>query len=197
MKAKEIKEYLEKNYLHARVMFEIVGRPKEHVEDTIKKYVTRLKQDTELIFVSEDYDEAEEVEDGVFGGIAEIELLVKNAEKLTWLCINFSPASVEILEPAQITLEQKEITNWYNDLLSRLHELGVMQKTLTSQQEGLVRNFNAMTRNAILLVLKEPAEIDQISKRIGMVNEHTEKFLDALIQEKKIKKEKNKYLLAS
>lgn len=193
MNQKEIKSYIEKEYLLCRVMFEVVGRPKEHVQTTIKKYVEKIKEDKEIIFVSDDYDDAEEVEDGVFGAIAEVELLTPTAEKLTWLCINFSPASIEILEPAKITIEQKELTNWYNDLLSRLHELGVAQKTLTSQQQGLVRNFNAMTRNAILLVLKEPAEIETIAKRIGMNLEHTETFLEALIKEKKIKKEKNKY----
>ncbi len=195
MNSKEIKEYLGKKYLHIRVMFEVVGRPKEHVQKTMSAYIENLKKDTELIFVSEEFDDAEEMEEGVFGAIAEIELLLQNTEKLTWLCVNFTPASLEILEPAQITIEQKEMTNWYNDLLSRLHEIGVGQKTLTSQHQGLIRNFNAMTRNAILLVLKESSELEQISKRIGMASEHTEKFLEALIEEKKVKKDKNKYHL--
>ncbi|MCF7798688.1 hypothetical protein K9M74_02190 [Candidatus Woesearchaeota archaeon] len=197
MNSKEIKKYIDDNYLYVRVMFEVVGRPKEHVQTTVKSFVEKIKQDEELVFVSEDYDEAEEVEDGVFGAIAETELLVPNAEKLTWLCINFTPASLEILEPSQITIEQKELTNWYNDLLSRLHEIGVNHKALGSQYQGLVRNFNAMTRNAILLVLKESAELEQIAKRIGMTSEHTEQFLEALIKEKKIKKDKNKYQVIS
>ncbi len=195
MKDKEIKEYLDKKYLHTRIMFEVVGRPKEHIQTTIKQYIERIKQDKELVFIAEEFDDAEEVEEGVFGAVAEVEILIKDTTKLTWLCINFSPASVEILDPPQLLIQQKEITDWYNDLLARLHEIGIAQKTLSSQQEGLIRNFNAMTRNAILLVLKEPAEMDQISKRIGMTNEHTEKFLEALIKEKKIKKDKNKYHL--
>ncbi|MDD3175055.1 MAG: hypothetical protein PHU51_01105 [Candidatus Nanoarchaeia archaeon] len=195
MKDKEIKEYIEKKYLRINTIFEIIGHPKEHVESTMKAYVENIKKDSEIVVLKEEYEPAEELEGGVFGVIAEIEMLVKNIEKLTWLCVNFSPASIELIEPDEVVIEQKEITHWLNDLLAKLHEIGVAQKKIHSDNEGLIRNFNAMTRNAILLVLKEPCDIQSISKKIGMEDKHTELFVEKLIKEKKIVKEKNVYHL--
>lgn len=193
MKKKDIKKAVEEGSLYITVIFEVIGQPQEHVEKTIKSYLETIKTDKELTFIEEEFEPAEEVEEGLFSAVCEAQLLVKNLEKLTWLAMNFSPASIEILEPNKLTVGQKEMTNWLNDLLAKLHEIGMIRKADKSEVEGLIRNFNAMTRNAIILALREPATIDTISKQVGMKKEHTEKFLEALIKEKKITKEKNKY----
>lgn len=195
MKDKEIKKFITDGYLRTNIIFEIAGKPKKHIEDTLKTYIENIKQDDKIKFITEEYEEAEELEEGIFTTVAEVEMLFPNIEKLNWLCVNFSPASVEILEPDNVTVSQKEIGDWLNDLLSRLHEIGMVQKNLKGQYDIMVKNFNAMTRNAIILSLKETNEIESIAKKIGMPKEHTEKFLDALIKEEKVRKEKNKYFL--
>lgn len=194
MKQKEINSYIEKGYVHINTIFEIIGKPKEHIERTLKAYLENIKQDTTIVVLEEDYEKAEEIEDGLFSVMVEVEFLMPDFEKISWLCINFSPASVEILNPKSITLDQKTVTHWINDLLSRLHEIGAVQKSLQSQTNVLIKNFNAMTRNAILQSLKDgPEKIDEISKKIGMPPEHSKQFLEALIKEEKIKLNKNKY----
>lgn len=195
MKEKEIKEYLEKGYIRVSVIFEVVGKPQKHVEETIKAYITNIKTNEEINVIKEEYEPAESAGEDLFSAVAEVEMLVENMDKLTWLAINFSPASIEVIEPATLTIEQKEITHWMNDLLARLHEMGMFQKAIRSQSETLIRNFNSMTRNAILLVLREGADISSISHKIGMSDEHTQKFLDALLKEKKIKKEGTSFYL--
>ena len=190
-----IKKLIEEGQVHISVIFEVVGQPKEHIENTIKAYVETIKTDEELTFLNEEYEPAEELDEGLFSVIAEVELVVKNLEKITWLAMNFSPASIEIIEPSKFTIPQKDVTNWINDLLSKLHEIGMVRKSDQGQIDTLIRNFNAMTRNAIILSLSEPRNVEQIGKKIGMNKEHAEKFLEALIKEKKIKKEKTKYYL--
>ena len=195
MNKNEQKELIEKGHLRANIIFEIIGKPKEHIEQTMKAYIENIKQETELKIINEEQEPAEEMEDGLFGVIAEVEMLIPNIEKLNWLCINFTPASIEILEPNKMTVKAKEIMDWTNDLLSRLHEIGIVQKNLQGQHDVLVKNFNAMTRNAIILSLKETNDLEEIGKKIGMTKEHTEKFINALMKEGKVKKEKNKYYL--
>ena len=145
----------DENQLVVRTIFEVLGRPKEHVEKTIKAYIENIKTDDQIKIIKEEYESVEEIEEGMFSAICEAELEVGDIEKLTWLCMNFSPASIEIISPPAITMEDKDITHWLNDLLSKLHEIGVKHKSITSQNEGLVRSFNAMTRNAIILTLNE------------------------------------------
>lgn len=204
MKSKEIKKHIEEGYLRIRVLFEIIGTPKKHIEDTLKAYIENVKTHEGVIVLEEEFEEATEIKNQeeeketvpMWGTLAEVEMLVDGIDKLTWLAINFSPASIELLEPDNLTMESKEVSNWITDVLARLHEIGVHQKTINNQNQGLIRNFNAMTRNAILLCLQDgEKDIDFLSKKIGMANEHTQKFLDALIKENKIKNEKNKYII--
>lgn len=195
MKNKEIKAKIDEGYLRAIVIFELVGKPKSHIEETLKAYVEKVASQDEIDVLKEEFENASELEEGVFSAVAEIEILLPTLEKLTWLCLNFTPASVEIMAPEKKTLEQQEITHWLNDLLARLHEIGMIQKNLHGQHHVLVKNFNAMTRNAILLALANNKEIEAVSKKIGMSPEHTKKFLDALIKEGKVKEEKGTYHL--
>lgn len=197
MKKKEIQEKIEEGYLRVIVIFELVGKPKQHIEQTIKAYVENVKSQEDIMCIREEFEEANEMEDGVFSTLAEIELLIPSLEKLTWLCINFTPASIELMEPQTITWEQQQITHWMNDLLSRLHEIGMVQKNLHGQHQILVKNFNAMTRNAILLSLQTTNDLEGVAKKIGMDQKHTKKFLEALEQEKKVREEKGKYYLSS
>ncbi|MFP4522996.1 MAG: hypothetical protein ACOCQQ_00090 [Candidatus Nanoarchaeia archaeon] len=196
MKEKEIKEKINEGYLRVRILFEIIGKPKEHVEKTMKAYLDKIATEQDITILEQEVEPVDEIEKGMFSVIGEMEVLVPTVDKLTWLAINFSPASIELIEPEKITLQQKEISNWVNDFLAKLHEIGIMQKSMQSQQEGLVRNFNAMTRNAIILCLNEPRDAEYIAKKIGMQASHAEKFLEALIKENKIKKDKTKYALA-
>ncbi len=196
MKEKEIKEKINQGFLRIRVLFEIIGKPKEHIEKTMKAYLENIATDDRLHILESEVEPAEELEEEMFGVVGEMELLVEGIDIISWLAINFSPASIELIEPEKLLLEQKEITHWVNDYLAKLHEVGVIQKSMKSQEEGLIRNFNAMTRNAIILCLNEPRDTDFISKKIGMGVEHAEKFLEALIKEGKVVKEKNKYALS-
>lgn len=196
MKNKEIKEFLEKGYLRATVIFEVVGKPKEHVESTIRAYLENIKSDEEIQAIEEDYEPVDEIEDGLFSEVVEADMLLKDLEKLTWLCINFTPASIEITDPSTFSFDQKELGNWLNDLLAKLHEMGMVNKAIRNQNQGLIKNFNAMTRNAILLSLKEPMNITGISKRIGLDEKNAKEFVTALIKDGRVKEDKGKYYLA-
>ncbi|MGE0793251.1 MAG: hypothetical protein AB7V77_03690 [Candidatus Woesearchaeota archaeon] len=193
MKDKEIKKEIENGKIRINTIFEVVGHPKKHVEDTIKAYIANIKSNSDLIVLKEEYEDVDEIDKDTFSVVAEVEMLVPNLEKITWLVMNFSPASIEIIEPDKFEMQQRDVNMWLNDLLSKIHEVGVMQKAISSQNQGLIRNFNAMTRNAILLVLKESSDLSTISKKIGMDESNTEKFIQTLIKENKVNKENNLY----
>lgn len=93
MDEKDIQAYVKQGFLRAAVIFEVVGKPKEHVEKTVKQYVEKIKKESDIKILNEAYDEANEVKDDFFSAPAELEILVENVEKLTWLCVNFNSSS--------------------------------------------------------------------------------------------------------
>lgn len=193
MKDKEIKEFIAKGHILCRVIFEMAGNPKEHVESTLKKYISTIKEDPNYIFMNEYFAPAEENE-GIWSTFFESNVLVSNFEKLNILCFNLTPASIEIIEPENFALTQKDITYWYNDLLSKLHEVSITLKNLTSENELLKVNLNRAIKNSIVLSLTEPRTSEEISSKTGIDKEHIQPFIDALVKENSITLEGNKYV---
>lgn len=143
--------------------------------------------------ISEEYADAVE-KDGLWSTFCEADLLVLGLEKLSWLAINFTPASIEILEPATLMFRNKDITAWVNDILSRLHEIGIITKTVNQKNKMLERNLSMLARNCILAVLAEEKTPKDLGKALGLPGENVQAFLNALESEGKIIKKGKKYV---
>lgn len=193
MNEKEVKELIQKGYVHCRVIFEMAGNPKEHVEESLKKYISAIKQDPDYVFMNEYYADCEE-HDGIWSTFMEAKVLAKNLEKLNILCFNLSPASIEIIEPESFNFTEKNLTDWYNDLLSKIHEVSIVTKSIQSENDLLKNNLGRSIRNLIMLAVSEPKTIEEISNKVGIDVEHLKPFIDFLLKEKTILQEGNKYI---
>ncbi|MBU1202135.1 MAG: hypothetical protein KJ583_05775 [Nanoarchaeota archaeon] len=195
MKQKEIKQKIEEEkYIHTNILFEVVGKPKSHVELSLKTHIEKLKADKELIVIREEFEDVVEQEGGVWSVVAEVELLVKNLDKLTWLCMNYMPASVEIMGPEKLVFKARELTNWINDLLSKMHEIAFMSQQVGQQNKVMLKSVNALVRNFILLCIDSNiTEVDQISKKVGVLKKDLEPVFEAMIKEGTLKKNGKKY----
>ena len=120
MNDKELKEFIAKGHILVKAIFEMAGNPKEHVEDTLKKYVEHMKEDPDYIFMNGFFAPCEENEDKIWSTFFESDILVSDFEKLSHLCINLAPANIEVIEPESITLTQKLVSYHFNDLLAKL-----------------------------------------------------------------------------
>ena len=190
----EIKQLMEKGYLKVRVFFEMLGKPKEHVEETLKKYIERIKTDENIKFIEEDYAEAEEKEDGLWSTFVEAVILVNGMDKLTWLCINFMPASIEIIEPEEKKYTNKQIGFWINDVLSKLHEISLMTKTLANKNKQFAGALGTMLRNMILLSLETgDLTAEELVRKTGIRLDQVNDTIKVLMEEKRIEKEGDLY----
>lgn len=194
MKRSEIKEYLEEDYLLVRVIFEIIGNPKEHVETTLNSLLERLEKEEDIKIAEKDIEPAEETENKLFSAYCETELLIKDLYKLTWVIFNYTPASVELLEPGQMTLKDNRFNAFFGDLLAKLHESNQKIVNVSNNNIGLQQSMNALLRNAALNVIKEDSLTpEQIGKPLGISSEHIKKILEKMIKEGTLIKDGEKY----
>jgi len=153
----------------------------------MKLFIENIDKEEHIIKIKESFEEIIDVGDGMFSIAAEIEYLILGMEKLTWLAFNFMPASIEIMAPEELTFAEKDLSNWMNDLLAKLHEVNVNHTNLKVNNDSLVKNLNATIRNSILISIDHEAQsLKDLSKKIGISTENTQKFLDAMIKEGKI-----------
>ncbi len=191
----DIKEHIEKGYIHTRIVLEIIGKPKEHVKETIEGYVKKINNDTKNVIVKKFMNEIKPIEKSdMFSTFVELEMLIKGFEELSFFCFNYMPASIEILEPNKILADANKMTNLFNDFQSKLHRADFLAKTLSQKNEVLITNFSLMIKNMLFILLKDKGmTLKDICRFTGLKEEDMAKYLESLINEKKIKKIGDKY----
>ncbi|MFH0979097.1 MAG: hypothetical protein V1837_07400 [Candidatus Woesearchaeota archaeon] len=165
----------------ARLIVEMIGTPKDHLEHTLTDFIKMLKDDSELKVVAEDY--AEPVEKGkMFSTFVELEIWFKNVPRLLNFCFEAMPSSVEILEPVSLGLNAGEFSGYLNDLQARLHTVDMAIKELEAKKMILERNAEALLKNLITLSVKDsPKELSVLSDDVGINTEDLKPLVDHLV----------------
>lgn len=169
-----------------------MGSPKEHIVKSLQNYIKALKQNKGIEVLSEDYAEPEQ-QNEVWSTFVEVDVLVEGIEKFVYVCFTFTPASIEILAPEELTFSEKNMTDWLNELLSLLHELGLTVKQTKQENQILKKSLNNLMRNIIVLGLDAPMQKKALAKKIGADEKLLEPFLDAMEKEKRIIKKGTTY----
>ena len=116
--------------IRVKAILEILGSPKDHVEETMKVVISKAKENFKLL--SEKTYETQEI-DGLWSTFSEIEISFKNIDEITGFCFNFMPSSVEIMEPINFSFKCNDIANMFNDLLGKLHRYDMVVKNMHAE----------------------------------------------------------------
>lgn len=183
-------------HIRCRTIIEVLGKPKEHVENAIREYIMHIKQDSELVVLNEEYSDASE-QGNLWSKFVELDIVIKGTKKLIAFCFEYMPSSLEILKPEHLVMTNPELSSFLNDLQARLHDVDMVVKRLKAENDFLKLNTNAILHNAILICLKvSKLNMEQLSQITGVDKKELEIFVEKLIKENKIKKEGEIYTLA-
>ncbi|MBI2658593.1 hypothetical protein HYX05_00635 [Candidatus Woesearchaeota archaeon] len=182
-------------HIRCRTIIEVLGKPKEHVENAIKEYIEHIKEDSELVILNEDYSEIKE-QGPLWSKFVELELVIKGTKKLISFCFEYMPSSLEVVKPEHFTMTNPELSNFLNDLQARLHSVDMVVKQQKAENDFLKHNMNAILHNAVLICLKvSKLSLEQLSQITGVNRKELEIFVENLLKENKIKKENELYSL--
>jgi len=176
--------------IQTRAILEMLGAPKEYIEKTLKEYVQKLKKDIQI--TKEDYAEAKE-QGKMYSAFCELEIKFKNMLELLDFCFEALPSSIEIIEPEEIKQKSHDLTDFLNDLQSRLHEADMVVKSVRAQNKILDRNATAVLQNFIIHLAKEPKTTEEMAKAVGLEPKEIKAFADKLTEKGVIKEENGKY----
>lgn len=179
--------------LVVRAIIQMLGAPKEYIEETLKNYIEKLKKDG-LQIIKEDYVPAEKAGE-LFGAFVELEVNFDDTAGLLDFCFDSMPASVEILEPEELKFESRILTGLLNDMQAKLHEIDMIVKSVRAQNKVLDTNALVVFNNFIIYVAsKEPKTTEEIAAVIGTKPTHLQPFINKMVEAGKLKKEGQKYI---
>lgn len=186
----------EKQHIRCKAIIEVLGKPREHVESTIRKYTEKIGSDQELIILKKEFADSKEQGD-LWSTFVELEMVVKGIPKLIGFCFDYMPSSIDILKPEELQITSKNLADLMNDLQARLHGLDMMVKKTDNENTFLKRNMNNIVKNLILVSLTKAAlDKEKLSKVTGIKEAELEIFLKELAEEGVIKETEGKYTLS-
>lgn len=197
---KIVDEKIEEGHYLARAIVEIIGKPKKHVDETLNNLILDMSQNEKYKLVDYSIENAEKVEEseGLFSAFAEVEMLCKDAVELMNFVIDYMPASVEVLQPANLNVPATYLSDILTELVGRMHMIDGEFKKVVAKNKIMSDSLSIMIQNSILIFLNlGPKTAEKIAEVVGVKQEQTKVFLDKLTKEAKIQfnEETKKYSL--
>ncbi|OIO62934.1 hypothetical protein AUJ83_01995 [Candidatus Woesearchaeota archaeon CG1_02_33_12] len=179
----EIKGKVAEGKILTRVIIEIIGKPKEHIEKALKIVVDKIKEQKDIKVVEEKLFDAEKQEE-MFSTFAELGVLFMDIETLVGFCFDFMPSSVEILDPEKLNFNSNEFAGLINDLLAKLHQMTLKVVQNNIEKKSLKKNMLNMLKNTVMILLSiKSMQLEQISKSSGINEKDLKPLLDSMVKE--------------
>jgi len=192
---REIKGKVDEGRILTRIIIEIVGKPKEHIEKALKVVVEKIKEEKDIEIVEEQIFNAEKQEE-MFNVFAELGILFNNMQTLIEFCFDFMPSSIEILDPEKLSLDSNKFAGLVNDLLAKLHQMNLNLVQNNAEKKTLKQNMLNMLKNTVMILLNiKNMQLEQLSKSSGVNEKDLKSLLDSMIKEKIIDLKEGVYSL--
>ena len=148
------------------MIVEIAGRPAEHLKAALSQHIGVLNQVNDIEVHSIKLSEPKEIEGHkeMFTCFAEADFETKTFGRLAETMFDFMPSSVEVIEPAKVTMDMNESTALLNNISGRMHRYDEIAKIANIK----INQLNAQLQEAQKKLEekeKRPAKKKAVSKK--------------------------------
>lgn len=123
------RERIKQGWLHVNVVIEMLGKPKEYIQQVMISLLEKMKKEERMEIVKQNVAEPREHE-GYFTTFADIEMVIKDMNALQEFIFSYMPSSVEIITPTEINLSLNDANMLFNNMAARLHTYDDFTKKL-------------------------------------------------------------------
>ncbi len=138
-----------------RMIFEVLGRPPEHVKEALETVVMRLGAEKGVKIAEKIYHPPKKVEgaENLFTSFAEVELELESLSLFFGILFTYFPSNVEVLGPSSLKLKNSEINELGNNLITRIHHYDSITKKLLAERSIII---NQLKEKGIELKFENP-----------------------------------------
>jgi hypothetical protein len=157
--------------VRALMIVEMAGKPAEHLKSTLEKHMDILNGVKGLSVNSIKVSDAKKIEEvggkkipageEMFTAFAEADFEIESFTMLTQVMFDFMPSSVEVIEPANISLTTKDATDLLNNISGRLHRYDEIAKIAGARLQQMIDQF----KKAREMIDERDAKIKELSSK--------------------------------
>jgi len=133
------KKNLEKQSIRVALVIEVIGRPPEHLTQTLNNLISQIDKEKGVKIISKNIKKPIEIEGkkNFYTSFAEIEVEIEQILYLAIILFKYMPAHIEIISPELIALTNNGWNDILNELTRRLHGYDEVAKILQFQNYEL------------------------------------------------------------
>src|SRR3989338_5670768 len=98
-------------HIRIKAVLEIAGKPKDYIEQKMKDYIENIRKSEGMMVMEEKIHPAME-QKGFWSTIAEVDVVFDQFAKLLIFCIDFMPASIDIIKPLEFHFPERQFTHF-------------------------------------------------------------------------------------
>lgn len=182
--------------IHINFILEIIGSPKDHVEQTISLVIDQIKDNDDITIIDKDIGDPETTEDDLWAVFGDVDAYVDDITTVGHIANNYNPATIELVEPAEITIQRQDFNELFADTLAKLHINNTQIQELKGVKEDMTRNLNALVRNAVILSLEQGDKSkEDIADDVGVSPEELDDLLRAMEEENRLRERDGEYTI--
>jgi len=122
------------------LIFEMIGFPKEHVSETLNRFLELLAKETGVSIIEKKINEPKRIEKSqkeLYSTFAEAEVDFNDLDSLMKVAFSYMPSHIEILAPPDIAIKNFELNTFMNALLMKLHRYDELAKRFIIEKQIL------------------------------------------------------------
>jgi len=138
-------------------IFEILGRPPEHIKESLEEFIDRIGKVKEISIVRKIIHEPKIIErekdkedknssnkEELYTSFADIELEADDINVIFRIVLNMLPSNVEIISPNEIVLKNFDASQLLTELTIKLHRFDEVAKVLHFDREKLIKRIKEL-----------------------------------------------------
>ncbi|HJX50205.1 MAG TPA: hypothetical protein VJ438_01955 [Candidatus Nanoarchaeia archaeon] len=130
----------------AIMIFEVLGRPPEHLKDTLNKIIDAIGSEKGVEVVEKKVNEPVPIKDKeqFFSDFAEIEVELDGIFDLSLLVFKYMPAHVDVISPENIKITNNQVSGVFNEIARRLHGYDEIARIIQIEKSILEKKLKSL-----------------------------------------------------
>lgn len=108
----------EGGWINASMIIEVQGNDKKHIKTALDNLMERLEKEDKIKVYEKNFSKPEVLEGEMFSNHVEVKFVARDYGKMVYTALMYSPSSVEVLSPKNITIPSGEAGNILADVSS-------------------------------------------------------------------------------
>ena len=134
---------MEKDSIHAMMILEILGKPKDHVLESLKALVDRLNTEKGVKIINKNIHDPIDVKDskGLFTTFAELEIKFETLEDYISIMFGYMPSNVQVISPENLSISNSYLNEVGNKIIQRLHNYDAITKRVLNEHQLIMEKI--------------------------------------------------------